>query len=176
MKLKPALSAAENARLILPKMARKYFEAGRKAIDGKRPPGELHGFRLKTKRFRYTLELFQPFYGPSLGRYLKALRELQGALGEVSDYQAIERVLSADGELKKEIDRAVKAKVRELRKVWRAFDSDGALKRWRIYLAGDHAKQAAKRTAAPATRKPVARAQSAGGRGLEEAQSAHSAG
>src|SRR5580692_6953009 len=64
MKLHRSKSASENARSILPKMARRYFEAGRKAIEGKRPPGELHAFRLKTKRFRYTLELFSPLYGP----------------------------------------------------------------------------------------------------------------
>ena len=112
MKIKPAHSAAENARLVLPKMARKYFEAGRKAIEGKQPPEELHGFRLETKRFRYTLELFRPLYGPNLDRYLKALRELQGALGKVSDYQAIQRVLSSDPELKKQIERALKGKVK----------------------------------------------------------------
>ncbi len=113
MKLKLAHSAAENARVVLPKMARKYFEAGRKAIQGKRPPDELHGFRLETKRFRYTLELFRRLCGPTtMDRYLKALRELQGALGKVSDYQAIQRVLSDDDELNKHLDHAVKGKVR----------------------------------------------------------------
>jgi CHAD domain-containing protein len=145
MKLKPAHSAADNARLVLPKMARKYFDAGRKAIEGKRPPDELHGFRLKTKQFRYTLELFRPVYGPNLDRYLKALRELQGALGKVSDYQAIQRVLSHDRELKKQLEHALKGKVKDLRQSWRAFDSEGQLKRWRTYLAGEHSKPAAKR-------------------------------
>jgi len=145
MKLKPAHSAADNARLVLPKMARKYFDAGRKAIEGKRPPDELHGFRLKTKQFRYTLELFRPVYGPNLDRYLKALRELQGALGKVSDYQAIQRVLSNDRELKKQLEHALKGKVKDLRQSWRAFDSEGQLKRWRTYLAGEHSKPAAKR-------------------------------
>jgi len=145
MKLKPAQSAAVNARLVLPKMARKYFDAGRKAIQGKRPPDELHGFRLKTKQFRYTLELFRPVYGPNLDRYLKALRELQGALGKVSDYQAIQRVLSSDGELKKQIEHTLKGKVKDLRHSWRAFDSEGQLKRWRTYLAGEHSKPATKR-------------------------------
>src|SRR5271154_7497990 len=107
MKLKPSQSAEENARVVLPKMARKYFEAGRKAIEGKRPPDELHGFRLETKRFRYTLELFRPLYGPQMDRYLKALRELQGALGKVSDYQAIQRVLSDDDELSRHLDHAL---------------------------------------------------------------------
>ncbi len=127
MKIKPAQSAAENARVVLPKMARKYFEAGRQAIEGKRPPEELHGFRLETKRFRYTLELFRPLYGPNLDRYLKALRELQGTLGKVSDYQAIQRVLSKDPVLNKQIEHALKGKIKSLRQSWRAFDSDGQL-------------------------------------------------
>ncbi len=140
MKLKASRSAAENARVVLPKMARRYFEAGRKAIQGKRPPEELHGFRLETKRFRYALELFRPLYGPNLDRYLKALRELQGALGKVSDYQAIQRVLSSDTKLKREIEHTLKGKVKDLRHTWRAFDSEGQLKRWRTYLAGEHSK------------------------------------
>ena len=141
--------------MVLPKMARKYFEAGRKAIEGKRPPEELHGFRLETKRFRYTLELFRPLYGPNLDRYLKALRELQRALGKVSDYQAIQRVLSSDPELKKQIEHALKGKVKDLRHSWRAFDSEGQLKRWRTYLAGDHSKpssQSAARAPRPRSR------------------------
>jgi CHAD domain-containing protein len=153
MKLKPSQSAAENARVVLPKMARKYFEAGRKAIDGKRPPEELHGFRLETKRFRYTLELFRPLYGPNLDRYLKALRELQGALGKVSDYQAIQKVLSSDAELKAQLDHALKGKVKDLRHIWRAFDSEGQLKKWRTYLAGDHSKPRRKGPARAASKK-----------------------
>ena len=153
MKLKPSKSAAENARLVLPKMAHKYFEAGRKAIEGKRPPEKLHGFRLETKRFRYTLELFRPLYGPNLDRYLKALRELQGALGKVSDYQAIQRVLASDGELKKQIEHTLKGKVKDLRHIWRAFDSEGQLKRWRTYLAGEHSKPRTARTPGTAAKK-----------------------
>ena len=141
-------------------MARKYFEAGRKAIEGKRPPEELHRFRLKTKRFRYTLELFRPIYGPSLDRYLKELHELQGALGKVSDYQAIARVLSSDGALKKELEHALKGKLKHLQSSWRAFDSDGQLKRWRSYLAGDHSKPRTRRPPGAAAKKVVARAAS----------------
>ena len=73
MKLNPAQSVAANAREVLPKLAKKYFQAGRDAVSEKRPPDELHAFRLETKRFRYTLELFRPVYGPQLKRYLKAL-------------------------------------------------------------------------------------------------------
>lgn len=158
MKIKPAHSAAENARLVLPKMARKYFEAGRKAIEGRQPPEELHGFRLETKRFRYTLEMFRPLYGPNLDRYLKALRELQGALGKVSDYQAIQRVLPNDPELNKQIERVLKGKVKSLRQSWRAFDSNGQLKRWRSYLSGEHSKPKTKRATKRAAKKTAVRA------------------
>jgi CHAD domain-containing protein len=164
MKLKASRSAAENARVVLPKMARRYFEAGRKAIQGKRPPEELHGFRLETKRLRYALELFRPLYGPNLDRYLKALRELQGALGKVSDYQAIQRVLSSDAKLKREIEHTLKGKVKDLRHTWRAFDSEGRLKRWRTYLAGEHSKPRPKGPAQAPSKKVAARKKAATGK------------
>jgi CHAD domain-containing protein len=154
MKIKLAESASEHARTILPKLARKYFEAGRKAIEGKRPPEELHEFRLETKRFRYTLELFRPLYGPNLDRNLKSLRELQSALGKISDFQAIHRVVAGDHELETHLQHAQKAKLKDLRQSWRAFDSDGELKRWRTYLAGDHSKPRTK----PAKPKPMGKA------------------
>ncbi len=149
MKLKPSQSVAENAREVLPKMARKYFQAGRDAVSEKKPPEELHGFRLETKRFRYTLELFRPAYGPQLDRYLSALRALQGALGKVSDYQAIQRVVDGDRLLQAQIRQELKKKVKALRHEWRSFDSEGVLKRWRTYLGGSHSKprQATSKTA-----------------------------
>ena len=146
MKLDPSQGAAENARTLLPKMARRYFEAGRTAIDQKTPPGKLHAFRLETKRFRYTLELFRPLYGPTLERYLNKLRELQGALGKVSDYQAIQRVLAGDRKLKSDIEHALRGKLKGLRQTWRAFDSDGQLKRWRTYLGREPSRVRPKRT------------------------------
>src|SRR5271154_5054091 len=157
MKLKPSQSAEENARVVLPKMARKYFEAGRKAIEGKRPPDELHGFRLQTKRFRYTLELFRPVYGPQLDRYLKALRELQGALGKISDYQAIQRVVEGDRVLEAQIRQALTRKVKKLRHEWQAFDFDGELKRWRTYLAGQRSKPGTARKHGAAVKKSATR-------------------
>jgi len=155
MKLKPAQSVAANAREVLPKMARKYFQAGREAL--KRSPDDLHAFRLHTKRFRYTLEFFRPVYGPQLDRYLKALRELQGALGKVSDYQAIRRAVQDDRQLQAQIALALKKKVKDLRHEWRVFDSAGELKRWRTYLAGEHSKPRAPRKRVAAIKKTDAR-------------------
>jgi CHAD domain-containing protein len=150
MKLKASQSAAANAQEVLPKMARKYFHAGRKAMRSK--PGELHRFRIETKRFRYTLELFRPVYGPLLDRYIERLRHLQSVLGKVSDYQAIQRVVAADSQLELRLRQELKKRVKDLRREWKDFDTDGALKRWRLYLGREHAaKPAAKR----ARRKPT---------------------
>jgi CHAD domain-containing protein len=153
MKLNPAHSVDANARAVLPKMARKYFEAGRAVIGEKKDPDHLHVFRLKTKRFRYTLELFRPVYGPQLDRYLNSLKSLQSALGKVSDHEAIQRVLGADGALDPLIREELKKKVKDLRHEWRDFDSEGRLKRWRSYLGSQHSrpKTARKRTPAKKT-------------------------
>lgn len=135
MKLRRRRSAAENARVVLPKMVRKYFEAGRQACHPKTPPADLHRFRIATKRFRYTLELFQPVYGPGLNRYIEALRGLQGTLGDISDYQTIGTLLAADTALETKLQQALKHKLKQLREQWRAFDAEGELERWKAYLA-----------------------------------------
>ena len=135
MKLRTDRSTAENARAVLPKMAKKYFEAGRQAVHPKAPPSELHRFRIATKRFRYTLELFQPVYGPGLKRYVHALRGLQSTLGDISDNQSIAALLASDKALQAQLQRGVRHKLRQLRREWSAFDSEGELERWKAYLA-----------------------------------------
>ena len=96
MKWKPSHSVIENARNFLPKLVEKYFKAGRKAADGKRSPDELHQSRIKTKRFRYTLELFLPAYGTRLDQELEPIRELQKVVGKLHDYHIIEQMLEGE--------------------------------------------------------------------------------
>src|SRR5213594_2000685 len=78
-------SAPENAARKLPKLAGRYFKAGRKLLKGRASVEILHRFRLETKRFRYTLELFRPCYGPGLDQRLALLRKVQDLLGEIND-------------------------------------------------------------------------------------------
>jgi CHAD domain-containing protein len=134
MKLRTTKTAGENASVLLPKLLEKYFKAGRKAADSKQSPRKLHGFRLATKRFRYSLELFRPCYGPSLDRKLAALGELQSALGKLSDYESVRATLAGDKALEAKLERASKRKLKEFREKWAAFDADGQQKRWRQYL------------------------------------------
>ena len=90
-------SVAENARLVLPGLAARYFTAGRALIARKPSPVALHKFRLETKRFRYTLELFNKCYGPGLGQRLKTLQRIQQDLGSINDWATTRRMLSAKG-------------------------------------------------------------------------------
>jgi CHAD domain-containing protein len=135
MKLKTTRNAAENARILLPKLAQKYFKAGREAAEGDPSPKKLHGFRLATKQFRYSLELFRPLYGTQLDRKLGTLSELQSVLGKLSDYHSVRTVLEGDKTLEAKLDRATKKKLKEFREQWAAFDTEGQLKRWKAYLA-----------------------------------------
>jgi CHAD domain-containing protein len=135
MKLKTTRNAAETARVLLPKLLEKYFKAGRKAAKGETSPKKLHGFRLATKQFRYSLELFRPLYGPSLERKLGALSGLQGVLGKLSDYHSVRTLIKGDKALEQKLDRATGKKLKEFREQWAAFDTEGQLKRWKTYLA-----------------------------------------
>lgn len=153
MKWKTSQSIAENARRVLPKLAENYFEAGRKASDGKRSPKALHRFRIATKRFRYAMELFQPLYGPSLDRRLKAVHELQNVLGKISDHQTILELLADDPEIGAKVQRALKRKSKDFRKCWQTFDSEGQLKQWKIYLARRPRAAQARARAAAGSRK-----------------------
>jgi CHAD domain-containing protein len=162
MKWKPAHSVIENARSVLPKLVKKYFEDGRKAADGKRSPDELHQFRIKTKRFRYTLELFLPAYGTRLDQELEPVRELQKVLGKLHDYHIIEQMLEGHKTLQTNLERRAKKKLKEFLEQWTTFDSNGALKRWTKLLAAGLAKSGAAHSKRRARKGSTAAARRAG--------------
>lgn len=89
----PEQSCAANASAVLPSLAAHYFRQGRAACIEGTAPEELHAFRLASKRLRYCLELFSEQYGPSLATRLEALRDIQGRLGALSDYDSTIRLL-----------------------------------------------------------------------------------
>lgn len=139
-----AASATANSRARLPAMAQSYFDQGRKLLDPSTAPSAMHRFRLQTKAFRYTLELFRPCYGPALDRYLGGLREIQDCLGALNDCAATrdliaEKLPEHDPERQKidavlvELGRRESAK---FRRYWRTtFDTPGQEQRWLRYLS-----------------------------------------
>jgi CHAD domain-containing protein len=74
-----------NARRTLPKLAKEFFAAGSAAARVSTDYEQLHQFRLVAKRFRYSLELFQPMFGEEMKQGAKALRGLQDKLGAMND-------------------------------------------------------------------------------------------
>jgi CHAD domain-containing protein len=134
MNWKPSGTAAESAQAALPKLAQKYFKAGRKAANGKRSAKELHRFRIATKEFRYSLELFRPVYGPSLERHIDALRGLQSTLGKLNDHYTLKPLFKGDKTLKAKLEQAMDKHLNQFHEQWKTFDADGEMQRWKVYF------------------------------------------
>jgi CHAD domain-containing protein len=132
----PLESAALNARRVLPRMVHDYYKAGRK-LDRHSHPKVMHGFRLKTKRLRYTLEAFVPLYGPGLKAKIAALRPIQNALGDANDCEVL--LSEMGGRLPRKARALVVKRADEKRKeflrYWREeFDTADEDKKWQQYL------------------------------------------
>jgi CHAD domain-containing protein len=132
-----AKGAEENASQKLPPLARAYIGAGRALFAAKPTTGVFHKFRLETKRFRYTLELFQPCYGPGLEERLKLLRNIQDLLGAINDCGTTQKLLGdRPVRISKFLERRMALKTRALRLCWQqAFDGAGQEIWWTNYLA-----------------------------------------
>ena len=131
-------SLEENVRKVVPRMARKWFAAGRKAMRDGTTWDEMHEFRLLTKRFRYTLEIFAPLFGPSLQARIRQLRRLQTHLGEINDRITAQGLLEgrAAPPLMSRLALEAERRTAELRRLWsRDFESEETETAWRGYLA-----------------------------------------
>ena len=85
-----------NLRRVLPALAEEFFDSGRAAISAHANYQTLHRFRLQTKRFRYTLELFERFYGSDMPQGAEILKEFQDRLGAINDCAATIDLLKRD--------------------------------------------------------------------------------
>ncbi len=147
-----AATAASNAQRILPWLLNRYVEQGRKLLTKKQNAAGLHRFRLKTKRLRYTLELFREVYGSSLERWLELLRPLQAALGDINDCDAtlkfVEMHLHGDRKkLRPFLEKRAAKKIAEFEEYWRTtFDAPGQHKAWVDYLSRSPRRRARQAT------------------------------
>ena len=69
----------------LPALGADFFQTGSAATAPGSSYQTLHRFRLRAKRFRYTLERFECFYGSEMAAGTKALKGLQDRLGAIND-------------------------------------------------------------------------------------------
>jgi CHAD domain-containing protein len=139
-----ATGPAENARKHLPKMAEEYFVEVRKVLAEDPAPAELHRLRLASKRFRYSLELFQPCYAAGLEERIEQLKAVQDLLGDCNDAVAsasrLDTVLRSEPaereRVRKYLEDLAEEKAAEFRKQWvETFDAPGKLNWWTGYLA-----------------------------------------
>jgi CHAD domain-containing protein len=132
------LDVNANLRRRLPKLARKYFNRGQRALGANRDWDDIHEFRLATKRFRYTLELFRSQYGPGLDERIDELKQVQKLLGDVNDCivtAGLLKPLPDTEELRAKLDAKAESKLKKLRSFWRANLDQGAVEqRWISYL------------------------------------------
>jgi CHAD domain-containing protein len=132
------LDVNANVRRTLPKIARAYFKTGDHMFSKDRDWDELHDFRIETKRFRYTLELFSSHYGPGFKDRLEELKQLQDFLGSANDFIVAAGLLkTVDGTdaLRAELHDKAGAKLKRARSWWRAnMGTDAAQQRWVSYL------------------------------------------
>ena len=127
----------EDVREVLSEAVESYFEAGEEAFRRKIPWKELHHFRLASKRFRYTLELFREFYGRTLDAHLKELKKIQTYLGDINDLIATRALLKGHAEFKKELRREAREQMKHLRKHWKDdFSAEGRKEAWLATIAG----------------------------------------
>ncbi len=138
LKWKDRLTLQENLQTKMPRLAKAFFQEGRKATESKRSWKQLHKFRLAAKEFRYTLELFRPVYGKELEKRLDSLRKLQRHLGEMNDCVAGVKLLKqTDGPAKaiNQLKSQRDSHLEEFHRYWRKFDADGEEESWRKFLA-----------------------------------------
>jgi CHAD domain-containing protein len=104
----------------LPKLARKFLAHGEKAAQPKTSAETLHEFRIEGKKFRYTLELFAPVYGPAVKEWLEKLKAVQTALGDAHDARMV-RDMAAEVEASSKVEDWLKSRERKKTREFRVF-------------------------------------------------------
>lgn len=88
-KPRPSKPVQSNFRRILPKLLRRFFRRGRRLARTQAPNDKLHQFRIRTKRVRYTTELYEEVFARELRGALPQLKGIQQVLGALQDQAMI---------------------------------------------------------------------------------------
>ena len=129
----PCYKVDTAAQSAVPKTGRDFFKSGNRAAGSESSAGELHHFRIAAKKFRYTLELFAPFYGPAARDWLDRITRLQSLLGRINDCRTVRRMVSGlddDGRIEAALKKKQRRKTLEFRRLWADEFSSTAAKHW----------------------------------------------
>lgn len=86
---RPDESVLANFRQVLPRRVHRYFSRGRRLVKHRAPDERLHRFRIRTKRLRYTLELYAEHFPTVLQSSLKYFQHIQEQLGKLQDQRML---------------------------------------------------------------------------------------
>lgn len=137
----------------LPRLAQRFFEAGQTA-SAQHSGEKLHEFRIRAKKFRYTLELFLPLYGTKAEEWTRKIKSVQTILGSMNDYRSVFAMAAEFGagrKLQASLKRSERRKIRQFRKVWTEHFSHAAAQEWMRLLRAPRGEH-------PIARKPIATA------------------
>ena len=123
----------EIAGSAVPRLAQRFFEAGDSAAASRRSGEKLHDFRIQAKKFRYTLELFAPSYGPAMEEWIGEIKSVQSILGKMNDYRSVLALafgFKCSKNLKASLKRSERRKAREFRECWAERFSTSVAAEW----------------------------------------------
>jgi CHAD domain-containing protein len=122
------------AAAALPRLAQRFFEAGDSAAASHHCGEKLHEFRIQAKKFRYTLELFAPIYGPALTEWIGEIKFAQSILGKMNDYRSVLALATGfkcGKNLRASLKRSERRKAREFRECWTERFSAAVAGKWK---------------------------------------------
>ncbi len=138
-----SLAPADVAQETLPGLAADFFDAGQSAADPAADPKTLHKFRIRSKKFRYALEIFAPQYGPTLEERMKVLKTIQTRLGDINDCFATQALLDdyrkghkpLVNDAKDKLAKKALAQIRAFRAYWQKTMDPAQKDTWIHYLS-----------------------------------------
>src|SRR5579872_1354289 len=128
-------SLEANLSRLLPALAGELFASGGAAVAAHASYQKLHRFRLQAKRFRYTLELFECFYGDEMAEGAGILKELQDRLGAINDCATTIGILGRDRRAVAAVGKLLRQREALLRTSARSQFSPRKLDWWKRWLA-----------------------------------------
>jgi CHAD domain-containing protein len=135
----------------LPALAEDFFQTGDAATAPHSSYQTLHGFRLRAKRFRYTLERFERFYGSEMATGAKSLKGVQDHLGAINDcvvtIDLLDDDLTAVAAIQKRLDRRTRA----FQIYWRSHFPQPKRVWWRHWLGEPNQPASSPLKAVPST-------------------------
>lgn len=120
----------EQARNELPRIAKTLFHSSTSAKH-------LHKLRIRAKKLRYALELFQHAYGDAGVAHIEQLRDVQTLLGDINDLRtarSLLREIGAGHKLMAALKRKERKKIRRFRSLWEDQFSRKEIKHWLEFL------------------------------------------